>query len=258
MLNEYKKEFFSFDQDWGYVIYPENISKDIPVVLHFHGNRGYVKDGGADWLDEPKKQNFFKPALDSGFAIAGCHATGNHWGRGSAILANYKFFEQLKNIAELNLNNITTWGCGLGASAAWLTSIGELNPYVKNFISQQGVLNFESIIRREKFKDELIEAHNRDISMDIEKAVQVFDPIKPITKTKLIIDKNEKKFPNSLFIHGDADENVDYSENPVMLNKLLSDIGTNSKLNPLAGVGHATYEHGEELGLIIAKFLLEE
>ena len=59
MLNEYKKEFFSFDQDWGYVIYPENISKDIPVVLHFHGNRGYVKDGGADWLDEPKKQNFF-------------------------------------------------------------------------------------------------------------------------------------------------------------------------------------------------------
>ena len=35
MLNKYKKEFFSFDQDWGYVIYPENISKDIPVVLHF-------------------------------------------------------------------------------------------------------------------------------------------------------------------------------------------------------------------------------
>ena len=164
----------------------------------------------------------------------------------------------MKNIAELNLNNITTWGCGLGASAAWLTSIGELNSYVKNFISQQGVLNFESIIRREKFKDELIEAHNRDISMDIEKAVQAFDPINPITKTKLIIDKNEKKFPNSLFIHGDADENVDYSENPVMLNKLLSDIGANSKLNPLAGVGHATYEHGEELGLIIAKFLLDE
>ena len=44
MLNEYKKEFFNFDQDWGYVIYPENISKDIPVVLHFHGNRVYVKD----------------------------------------------------------------------------------------------------------------------------------------------------------------------------------------------------------------------
>ena len=85
-----------------------------------------------------------------------------------------------------------------------------------------------------------------------------FDLINPITKTKLIIDKNEKKFPNSLFIHGDADENVDYSENPVMLNKLLLDIGANSKLNPLAGVGHATYEHGEELGLIIAKFLLEE
>ena len=69
------------------------------------------------------------------------------------------------------------------------------------------------------------------------------------------IISEEKKFPNSLFIHGDADDNVDYSENPVMLNKLLSDIGANSKLNPLAGVGHATYEHGEELGLIIAKFL---
>ena len=171
MLNEYKKEFFNLDHDWGYVIYPKNISENIPVVLHFHGNRGYVKDGEADWLDEPKKQHFFKPVLDSGFAIAGCHATGNHWGRGSAIRANYKFFEQLKNNIELNLSNITTWGCGLGASAAWLTSIGELNPYVKNFISQQGVLNFESVIRREKFKDELIEAHNRDVSMDIKKAV---------------------------------------------------------------------------------------
>ena len=106
MLNEYKKEFFSFDQDWGYVIYPENISKDIPVVLHFHGNRGYVKDGRADWLDEPKKQKFFKPALDSGFAIAGCHATGNHWGRGSAILANYKFFEQLKNLKFYKFSKI--------------------------------------------------------------------------------------------------------------------------------------------------------
>ena len=103
------------------------------------------------------------------------------------------------------MSNITTWGCGLGASAAWLTSIGELNPYVKNFISQQGVLNFESVIRREKFKDELIEAHNRDVSMDIEKAVQVFDPINPITKTKLMIAKNEKKIPDSLLIHGDAD-----------------------------------------------------
>ena len=43
-----------------------------------------------------------------------------------------------------------------------------------------------------------------------------------------------------------------------MLNKLLSDTGANSNLNPLAGVGHATYEHGEELGLIIAKFLLDK
>ena len=51
MLNEYKKEFFNLDHDWGYVIYPENRRKDIPVVLHFHGNRGYVKDVGADWLD---------------------------------------------------------------------------------------------------------------------------------------------------------------------------------------------------------------
>ena len=70
MLNEYKKEFFSFDQDWGYVIYPENISKDIPVVLHFHGNIGYVKDGRADWLDEPKKQKLFtKTMLNLGLKL---------------------------------------------------------------------------------------------------------------------------------------------------------------------------------------------
>ena len=61
-----------------------------------------------------------------------------------------------------------------------------------------------------------------------------------------------------MLIHGDADENVNYSENPVMLNKILLDAGANSKLNPLAGVGHATYDHGEELGLIIAKFLIDQ
>ena len=46
MLNEYKKEFFNLDHDWGYVIYPETRRKDIPVVLHFMVIEGMLKTEG--------------------------------------------------------------------------------------------------------------------------------------------------------------------------------------------------------------------
>ena len=162
MLDKFEKIFIETNNEWGYVVLPNNVDENIPLVLHFHGNGGYVNESGADWIDEPRKQKFFLPVLESGFAIAGCHGTGNHWGRQSSLDSNYKFFEQLKDIKQLNLNGITTWGCGLGASAAWLSTIKKLNNHVTNFISQQGVLNFESIIRHEKFKDDLIASHGFD------------------------------------------------------------------------------------------------
>jgi hypothetical protein len=255
MLDIYKKIFLELENEWGYVIFPNDIKDEIPLILHFHGNGGYVKNGKSDWLDEPRKQKFFKPILDSGFAIAGCHATGDHWGRESALEKNYEFFDLLKNIDNLNINNITTWGCGLGASAAWLTSIGKLNPYVNNFISQQGVLNFESIIRREKFKTQLIEAHSHNTNLDVEDALKLFDVINPITITKNAAKIRKIQFPRALFIHGDSDENVNYFENPATLHKILTDTNTYSKLNPLEGVGHATYEHGDDLGALIVEFL---
>ena len=87
--------FIETNNEWGFVVLPNNVDENIPLVLHFHGNGGYVNESGADWIDEPRKQKFFLPVLESGFAIAGCHGTGNHWGRQSSLDANYNFFEQL-------------------------------------------------------------------------------------------------------------------------------------------------------------------
>jgi len=255
MLDKFEKIFIEFDNEWGYLVLPEKAENNIPLVLHFHGNGGYVKNGEADWIDESRKQKFFFSLLESGYAIAGCHATGNHWGRDSALKANYNFFEELKKINTLNLSNITTWGCGLGASAAWLASIGNLNPYVENFVSQQGVLNFESIIQRKKFKNHLIEAHSEDLDLSIEDAIKLFHDLNPITRTKKIITNPDIRIPNSLFIHGDIDENVNFEENPVVLHNILNKHGYVSKLHPLKDVGHATYEFGDELGRLVNNFI---
>ena len=254
MLDKFEKIFIETNNEWGFVVLPNNVDENIPLVLHFHGNGGYVNESGADWIDEPRKQKFFLPVLESGFAIAGCHGTGNHWGRQSSLDANYNFFEQLKDIKQLNLNGITTWGCGLGASAAWLSTIKKLNNHVTNFISQQGVLNFESIIRHVKFKDDLVESHGFDPNLSVNDAIDIFRELNPINITENSINNNIK-LPNTLFIHGDSDENVDFHENPTLLHQILENNGFNSELHALKGVGHATYEHGEELGVLIANFI---
>lgn len=255
MLDKFEKIFIETNNEWGFVVLPNNVDENIPLVLHFHGNGGYVNESGADWIDEPRKQKFFLPVLESGFAIAGCHGTGNHWGRQSSLDANYNFFEQLKDIKKLNLNGITTWGCGLGASAAWLSTIKKLNNHVTNFISQQGVLNFESIIRHVKFKDDLVESHGFDPNLSVNDAIDIFRELNPINITENSINNNNIKLPNTLFIHGDSDENVDFQENPTLLHQILENNGFNSELHALKGVGHATYEHGEELGVLIANFI---
>ena len=85
MLDKFEKIFIETNNEWGFVVLPNNVDENIPLVLHFHGNGGYVNESGADWIDEPRKQKFFLPVLESGFAIAGCHGTGNHWGRKSSL-----------------------------------------------------------------------------------------------------------------------------------------------------------------------------
>ena len=244
MLDKYEKIFIETNNEWGYVVLPNNVDENIPLVLHFHGNGGYVNESGADWIDEPRKQKFFLPVLESGFAIAGCHGTGNHWGRQSSLDANYNFFEQLKDIKKLNLNGITTWGCGLGASAAWLSTIKKLNNHVTNFISQQGVLNFESIIRHVKFKDDLVESHGFDPNLSVNDAIDIFRELNPINITENSINNNNIKLPNTLFIHGDSDENVDFQENPTLLHQFLENNVFNSELHALKAEWQASNHNG--------------
>ena len=48
-----QKVFFKAGGEWCYLWTPASYenSKPVPVVIHNHGARGYVRDGESDWLD---------------------------------------------------------------------------------------------------------------------------------------------------------------------------------------------------------------
>ena len=48
-----QKVFFKAGGEWCYLWIPASYenSKPVPVVIHNHGARGYVRDGESDWLD---------------------------------------------------------------------------------------------------------------------------------------------------------------------------------------------------------------
>eukprot|EP01045_Picozoa_sp_COSAG04_P036089 COSAG04_NODE_8634_length_947_cov_3.212264_1_plen_126_part_01 len=84
--------YFEAGGEWGFLRTPPSYVADraapaCPCVLHCHGNKGYVRQGEADWLDQPAKFLFVDEMLQRGIAVAESHACGNHWGRPNAVAA---------------------------------------------------------------------------------------------------------------------------------------------------------------------------
>ena len=226
--------------------------------MHCHGNRGYVRDGEADWLDEEAKSIFVRMLLDAGIAVSGSHATGNHWGRPSAVAANGALFDALIAGANVDKGRMGIMGGGLGGALVWNSVTGPLLGRLHAAVMQQAVLSYESVIRHGKFKSPLMEAYGVPGDTPDNLAVASLAHNDPLNRTRLLVAMEGAKagrlLPEVLFVHGDADENMLYKENPVALSQVLDSCGAENSFQTYKGVGHATYDLRETAAGDITRF----
>ena len=256
--------FFRVGGEWCYITTPASYRADAgsgpatPCVLQCHGHRGYVREGEADWLDEEVKRIFVRMLLDAGIAVSGSHATGDHWGRPSAVAANGALFDVLTNGANLDEARMGIMGGGLGGALVWNSVTGPLLGRVRAAVVQQAVLSYESVIRRGKFKASLVEAHGIPGDTPDDLAVASLAQNDPLNRTRLLVAEDGPKtgrlLPAVLFVHGDADENMLYEENPVALSEVLDSCGTSYSFQTYNGVGHATHDLRETAAADITRF----
>jgi hypothetical protein len=79
-----QRVFFRAGGEGCYLWTPASFSVDgkVPVVIHHHGARGYVRQGSADWLEEDYKVSILRAVMSGGgCAVAGSHACGDHLGK---------------------------------------------------------------------------------------------------------------------------------------------------------------------------------
>jgi dipeptidyl aminopeptidase/acylaminoacyl peptidase len=256
--------FFQEGGEWCYLRTPPTYTPPtasgpaVPCVIQCHGNGGYVRDGAADWLDAPPKRLFVEALINAGIAVAGSHGTGNHWGRPSAVLAYARLAEILIAHAHVDPRRLGMWGGGLGGAVVWNAATGPLAGRLRAAVLQQAVLSYESVIRNQTFKWPLLEAYRMPPDTPDELAIMALAYDDPLYRTRLLIAERGLEaatlLPEVLFVHGDADENLLYEENPVTLAEVLKGCGARFAFANFPGVGHATYELGEAAARPIADF----
>jgi dipeptidyl aminopeptidase/acylaminoacyl peptidase len=256
--------YFQAGGEWCYLCTPPTSTPrtasppPMPCVIHCHGNGGYVRDGAADWLNEPLKRLFVEALIDAGIAVAGSHGTGNHWGRPSAVLAYARLADILIADAHVDPQRLGMWGGGLGGAVVWNAATGPLAGRLRAAVLQQAVLSYESVIRNQKFKWPLLEAYRMPPDTPDDLAIMTLSYNDPLHRTRLLLAERGVEaatlLPEVLFVHGDADENLLYEENPVTLAEVLKSCGARFAFATFPGVGHATYELGEAAARPIADF----
>jgi dipeptidyl aminopeptidase/acylaminoacyl peptidase len=253
--------FFQAGGEWCYLCTPATYRRAggaVPCVIQCHGNRGYVRDGAADWLDEAPKRLFVDALVGAGVVVAGSHGTGNHWGRPSAVAAYGALFEVLITEAHLDPQRMGLWGGGLGGAVVWNAATGPLAGRLRAAVLQQAVLSYESVIRQRKFKGQLLEAYGIPAETPDDLAVATLAYNDPLHRTRLLAVERgsavRRLLPEVLCVHGDVDDNLLYQDNPVALARVLNDCGASCTLQTFPGVGHATYELGEAAARPIADF----
>ena len=256
--------FFQAGGEWCYLRTPATYrahassGASVPCVVHCHGNRGYVREGAADWLNEEDKSIFVRALVDAGMAVSGSHGTGNHWGRPSAVAANGALFDALVSRANVDKARMGLMGAGLGGAAVWNSATGPLLGRVRAAVLQQALLSYESVIRHGKFKDQLLASYGIPADMPNDLAVSSLSHNDPLTRTRLLVAEKGSAaaglLPELLFVHGDVDQNILYPENPLALSRELNACGARYSFQTFQGVGHATYDLRERAAGPIARF----
>ena len=239
--------FFKAREDWCYLWTPETFKADTPsaVVIHHHGNRGYVKEDAADWLEEDRKTAFLKAVMSNNVAIAGSHACGNHWGNPCSVKANGALLDALAASPHVDPNRIGLMGGGLGGLLIWNSVLGPMTGRVKQAAVMQAVSSIESIIRDHKFKDQQLVAYGLPPDMPDDEAVERLAASDPLPRLRRL--RKGAPLPRTAIYHGAVDDNVLPDANAVALAEALRAAGAEVKLELFPGVGHNTYGMGEEM-----------
>jgi hypothetical protein len=239
--------FFKAGGDWCYLWTPKTFKAGKPtaVVIHHHGNRGYVKMDTADWLEEDRKTAFLKAVMSNNVAIAGSHACGNHWGNPCSVKANGALLDALAASPHVDPKRIGLMGGGLGGLLIWNSVLGPMMGRVKQAAVMQAVSSIESIIRDHKFKDQQLVAYGLPPDMPDDEAVERLAASDPLPRLRRL--RKGAPLPRTAIYHGAVDDNVLPDANAVALAEALRAAGTEVKLELFPGVGHNTYGMGKEM-----------
>ena len=189
--------YFQAGGEWCFLKTPASYQAEgagTPCVIQCHGHHGYVKDGEADWLTEDFKLSFVNSLIESGIAVASTNATGNHWGRPSAVAANGALFDSLVEGSNVDASRMGLWGGGLGGALLWNSVTGPLLGRLRAVCLQQATISYDSVIRNHKFKSFLLEAYGlpADTPDDLAVAALAFND--PVSRTRSV-DWGERASP---------------------------------------------------------------
>ncbi|UCH56857.1 MAG: prolyl oligopeptidase family serine peptidase [Candidatus Bathyarchaeota archaeon] len=243
-----QKVFFKAGGEWCYLWTPMGFKRDrpIPVVIHHHGARGYVREEVADWLEEERKLAYLRSVMEGGgCAIAGSHACGDHWGNVDAVAANAALFEALEASPQIDTSRTGLMGGGLGGVLVWNSVLGPLAGKIRAVVVMQAVASLEAVIREGKFKAPCFKAYNLFEDMPDEEAIARIAPHDPLPRIQRLAPGTP--LPRVAIYHGARDVNIPAASSAIPLAEALRKAGGNVELEVFPDVEHNVYGMGRPI-----------
>jgi len=243
-----QKVFFKAGGEWCYLWTPESFKfgEAVPVVIHHHGARGYVRDGEADWLDTESKAAYLRAVMaGGGCAVAGSHACGDHWGNPDAVSANAALFEALDASPHIDTCRTGMMGGGLGGALVWNSVLESFAGKVRAVVVMQAVANLTAVIREQKFKPPCLDAYDLPEGTPDQEAIAKIKPHDPMPRLKSL--KPGTPLPRTAIYHGSRDENIPAETNAVPLADALRRAGGEVELELFTEVEHNVYAMGKPI-----------
>ena len=255
-----QKVFFKAGGEWCYIWTPGSfrLGEAVPVVIHHHGARGYVREGEADWLDTESKAAYLRAVMaGGGCAIAGSHACGDHWGNPDAVSANAALLDALDASPHIDADRLGLMGGGLGGALVWNSVLGPFAGRAKAAVVMQAVANLTAVIREQKFKPPCLAAYGLPERTPDQEAIAKIRPHDPIPRIQSL--EPGTRLPHTAIYHGSRDENIPAETNAIPLAEGLRRAGGEVELELFTEVEHNVYGMGrpieERLGAFFAAYL---
>jgi len=253
-----QKVFFKAGGEWCYLWTPGSFrrGKPVPVVIHHHGARGYVKEDTADWLEADYKVAYLKAVMAGGqCAVAGSHACGDHWGNADAVAANAALFEALDESPHVDAGRTGLMGGGLGGALVWNSILGPLSGKTRAVVVMQAVANLSAVIREQKFKAPCVKAYGLPEETPDDEAIQKILPHDPMPRLQKL--KPRTPLPRVAIYHGSRDENIPATTSAIPLAEALRKAGAEVMLELFQDVEHDVYGMGKPIEERLKAFFAE-